>query len=268
MSLLSTARRLSAFLALPLTLLAAPGLHAIEVTSTKDNANTGGTGGGIGCSASESDPAPSVPLVDVHFRNKEVYMAEGVASKLGEYNALIVDQPEVHLDPDSKYQDIEPDALARLVDDFQAAFTGELEKVYEITDEPGPDVLRVKWALTNLQLKYKWSKNPLSYTPVGAATHEIRKARSDDVTKKAALRGVMLEIELLDSHTGERLSAAVESRHRKDEPTSWQELEDLVRTYGRLLKCRLDNARVPREQWIDCVETLAEEPNQHFLTFP
>lgn len=197
-----------------------------------------------------------------------IYIAEGVASKLGEYNALIVEQPDVSFDPDSKYQGIEPDALERLADDLAAAFTGELEGVYEITDEAGPDVLRVRWALSNLQLKHKWSKNPLSYTPVGAAAHAVRKARSGDITNKAALRGVMLEFELLDSQTGERLAAAGESRHRQDEPTSWPELEELLRTYGRLLKCRLDNARVPPEQWIDCVEILVEEPNRHFLTSP
>lgn len=197
-----------------------------------------------------------------------IYLAPGVASKLGEYNALIVEQPKVFLDPDSKYQDIEPDALEHLADDLAAAFTGELEGVYEITDEAGPDVLRVRWALTNLELKYKWSKNPLSYTPVGAVAHAVGKARSDDITKKAALRGVMLEFELLDSRTGERLAAGVESRHRHNEPTSWPELEGLMRTYGRLLKCRLDNARVPPEQWIDCVETLVEGPNQASLISP
>jgi len=197
-----------------------------------------------------------------------IYMTEGVASKLGKYSALIVEQPEVFFDPDSKYQDIEPDALKRLASHFAAAFAGELEGVYEIADEAGPDVLRLRWALTNLQLKHKWSKNPLSYTPVGAATHAVRKARSDDITKKAALRGVMLEFELLDSQSGERLAAAVESRHRHAEPTSWPVLEQLMRTYGRLLKCRLDNAQVPPEQWIDCVETLVEEPNQASLISP
>jgi hypothetical protein len=197
-----------------------------------------------------------------------IYMAEGVASKLGDYNALIVEQPEIFFDPDSKYQGIEPDSLERLADDLAAAFTGELEGVYEVTDEAGPDVLRVRWALTNLRLKYKWSKNPLSYTPVGAGIHAVRKARRDDTTKKAALGGVMLELELLDSQTGERLAAAVASRHRQDEPTSWPGLEELMRTYGRLLKCRLDNARVPLEQWIDCVETLVEEPKNDFLTSP
>ncbi len=96
----------------------------------------------------------------------------------------------------------------------------------------------------------------MSYTPVGAVVNGVRKAVSGDITKKAALKGVAIEVELLDGQTGERLAAIVESRHRRYEPTSWTELEEMMRIFGKRLKCRLDNARLPREQWIDCMETL------------
>ena len=189
-----------------------------------------------------------------------IYAAEGVATRLKEYNALIIEQPEIFFDPDSKYQGIQPDTLKRFADDFTTFVTAELEGSYEITQQPGPGVLHVRWAFTNLRLKYKWSKRPLSYTPIGAAANEIRKARRDDITEKVSLSGVVIEFELLDSQTGERLAAAVESRRKEDEPTTWPELEALMRTYGRLLKCRLDNARMPREQWTDCVATLTAAP--------
>ena len=185
------------------------------------------------------------------------YIAEGVATRLKDYHALIIEQPEIFFDPESKYQGIKVDTLKRFADDFASYVRAELEGSYEIVDQAGPGVLHVRWAFTNLRLKYKWSKRPLSYTPIGAAANEIRKARRDDITEKVSLRGVVVEFELLDSQTGERLVAAVESRRKEDEPTTWPELEALMRSYGRLLECRLDNARIPPEQWIDCVATFA-----------
>jgi hypothetical protein len=180
----------------------------------------------------------------------------GGAAKLRNYDTVLIEQPEIFLHPDSKYKGLKPDALKRLADDFASSIIAELEPAYAITDEAGPSVLHVRWALTNLELKHKWSKNPLSYTPVGAVKDAVQKALRDDITKNVALKGVVLEIELLDSQTGERLAAAVESRHRRDEPTSWPELEKMMRNFGKLLKCRLDNVRVPQEQWIDCVEMI------------
>ncbi|MCG8455508.1 MAG: DUF3313 domain-containing protein, partial [Holophagales bacterium] len=187
-----------------------------------------------------------------------IYVADGAATRLGGYHALLIEQPEVLFHPDSRYKGIEPDALERLADDLATLVTTELQGSYEITDKAGPGVLHVRWALTDLQLKYRWSKNPLSYTPVGAVANEVGKALGEDVTKKAALKGVTIELEVLDGQTGERLAAMVESRHRRHEPTSWTELEEMVRTFGKRLECRLDNARLPRGQWIDCVETLVE----------
>ena len=42
---------------------------------------------------------------------------------------------------------------------------------YQITHAKGPRVLHMRWAVTNLNLKKKWSKNPLAYTPIGAVTN-------------------------------------------------------------------------------------------------
>jgi Protein of unknown function (DUF3313) len=196
-------------------------------------------------------PVPGSPV-------DRLYMAEGVAERLKDYNALIIEQPEIFFDSDSKYQGIKPDTLKRFADDFADFVKAELEGAYEITDQAGPGVLHVRWAFTHLRLKFKWSKRPLSYTPIGAAANEIRKARRDDITEKVSLRGVVIELEILDSQTSERLVAAVESRRKEDEPTSWPELEALMHTFGQRLKCRLDNARVPREQWIDCATLTVE----------
>lgn len=61
----------------------ADGSTHLERVIFEDNVNTGGTGGGIDCSASESDPTPFVTLVDVLFRNNEVNNSEGFSTAIG-----------------------------------------------------------------------------------------------------------------------------------------------------------------------------------------
>jgi hypothetical protein len=69
-----------------------------------------------------------------------------------------------------------------------------------------------------------------------------------------------LQAELLDSQSEEVLLAAVLKRgSRKDKGTGqklvrldFDDLRAVVREYGARLTCRLDNARKPESQWIDC----------------
>lgn len=61
----------------------ADGTARLERVIFEDNINTGGTGGGIDCSASESFPTPFVSLVDVLFRNNEVNNDDGFSTAIG-----------------------------------------------------------------------------------------------------------------------------------------------------------------------------------------
>ena len=66
--------------------------------------------------------------------------------------------------------------------------------------------------------------------------------------------------ELLDSRSEDRLVAVVEQRGaRKDkesgqkkDPASWEELDAIFHEFGKRLRCRLNNARLPEDQWTDC----------------
>ncbi len=198
------------------------------------------------------NPEQIQPTPDLGFDS--MYIAPGARQKVANYDAVMIEQPEIFLHPDSKYQGIKPDAWKLLADGFRQAWIGEVEGAYRIVDEPGPGVLHVRFALGNIMLKKKWSKNPLKYTPVGAVTNTIKKKLSDDVIKKTSLAEVTIAMELLDSVTGERLVAGIEKRKKKTDATDWDQLEQFMRGTGQLFRCRLDNARVLREQWENCVE--------------
>jgi len=74
-----------------------------------------------------------------------------------------------------------------------------------------------------------------------------------DITSKIDLKGITVEMELLDSTTEEQFAALSETRaDTEEEPTSWEELEALIAGYAQRGRCRLDNARLSEEDRVDC----------------
>ena len=53
--------------------------------------------------------------------------------------------------------------------------------------------------------------------------------------------------------SGQRLVAGIDTRSKKADATSWSAMEDYMHVSGKVLLCRLDNARRPQEQWENCV---------------
>lgn len=195
-----------------------------------------------------------------------VYVAEGISAKLEKYNAIMVDQPEIFIADDTKYKGAKPDALSQLASTMRYAMMERLEAGgYNVTDEPGPNTLFMRWAVTNLYLEKK-KRGFLTYTPLGAVVHATHQASIKDLWKKIDIVEMTIEIEFLDSVSGELLAAAVDSSgHRKDkkagieeDPVTWEELDAEMKTVGERVRCRMDNAKLPEAQRADCTAILIE----------
>ena len=201
------------------------------------------------------------------------YLAPGGFELFGRYDALLIDQPEIWISPDSKYKGAKPSDLKALSDEIQAAVLDELSSAYQIADAPGPNVLYVRMAASNLHLKKK--RKLLDYTPVGVITNvtpgikgakEAVKSAAFDYTQRLSLIELTIEIELLDSVTGDRIAAMVEQRGQakdkaaglKQESTSWEEVDAMLVGYAQSLGCRLGNARVPETERKDCRRIIPE----------
>ena len=184
------------------------------------------------------------------------YLAEGAPGKMAKYSAVMIDQPEIFVAANSKYKGMKPDDMKQLADAFRGAMAASLSTTYMIVDQPGPNVLYVRFAISNVQLK-KHKKGLFSYTPVGLVRNAVRSAVITDFTKKIDLKGLTIEVEILDSSSEEQLAALLETRSgEKDEPASWVELEALVTVYSQRIACRLDNARRAEEDRVDCLSNL------------
>jgi len=181
------------------------------------------------------------------------YVAPGAMDKLAQYNAVMIDQPEIFIANDSPYRGVKPKQLNALADGLRAAIAGALSEDFYVVDTPGKKVLYLSVALTNLKLTKK-KKSILGYTPVGLVSGAVKGAATSNIAKKANLQGVVLELEAFDSITNERLVAIIDSRGSDAKnPSSWEELEELMAIYGSRLQCRFNNSRLPAEQRVNCL---------------
>jgi len=72
-----------------------------------------------------------------------------------------------------------------------------------------------------------------------------------------------MEFEVFDSVTGDRLVAVIDHRGDGDKtPATWEELEAAAYNYGKLARCRLNNARVPPESVVNCLAEFKQDEEQ------
>jgi len=184
-----------------------------------------------------------------------LYVAPGAIEKMADYNAIMIDQPEISIAEDSKYKGMKANDMAALADGLRAAVARELEGAYLVVDQAGPNVIYMRIAVVDLHLKKK-KKNVLGYTPIGLVAGGAKSLISKDVAKKMSLQDMRVELEVQDSQTGEQLLAIIEPRSGGEaDPASWEELESLMVRYGKRARCRFDNMRLPEDQRVDCIKT-------------
>jgi len=177
-----------------------------------------------------------------------VYRKPGV--NLKDYSKIMMDPIEIWYAPDCKYKGIKPDELKVLADAFWEAIVSELEPDYPVVSEPGPGVLGIRMAITNVQVTKK-KRGLLGYTPAGLVVSTAIKAIGDDVS----LQDATIEAELLDSQSNERLGALIDRQHREGSGAgkavsmlgavqksgaSWEAIESALKFYAQRFRSRLD----------------------------
>ena len=131
------------------------------------------------------------------------YVKENVDFK---YNKVMIDHVVFYFSKDAKYRGIHAGELQELADAFHKAMTGALKDGYLLVNEPGPDVLRIRCAITDVVATRPLWNTATTVTSKGVT---IKRSMSEDYNP---VGGASMEIELLDSRTGERIAAAVDTK--------------------------------------------------------
>jgi hypothetical protein len=136
-----------------------------------------------------------------------VYVKDGV--DWNSYTAVMIDPVTVWYDSDADYQGIHPRDLVRLGDYFEQAMLKNLQDGYKIVARPGPGVLRIRAAITDVVPSNPTMDTVTGILPQARAVSAVARVTtgSDLYVGQAAA-----EAELLDSQTGERLAAAVDRK--------------------------------------------------------
>ena len=197
---------------------------------------------------------------------------ETTIERLAKYTKIMVDQPEIWLDKDSEYRGLKPDNAKLIADMIRGGLTENvIKRGYEVVEEPGPNVLYMRIALTDLYLKKK-KRGFMSYTPVGALV-QVGSDAMKDMMSKVDIIEMALQAELLDSQSAEVLGAIVIKRGaRKDKKTGqklvrmdFDEFRAVLREYGARFSCRLESSKLPESQQIDCFDAMALKAAGYFL---
>lgn len=169
-----------------------------------------------------------------------VYVAPD--ADLKRYQQLIIDPVTIWLESERPDKGIDPEQLQAVADAVRQSFVEKLNGAYPVVSEPGEGVLWLRFAITNVVV-----------TPKSASVFARQSDMNADPIQLAAgeqisLQKATAEAELVDSVTGDRLAAAIQttgpqSGDERPESGSWQTLQDIVDSWTEGILRRWDFAR-------------------------
>lgn len=171
----------------------------------------------------------------------EVLVYRDRAGVLGEYDRFLVEPVLVYFHPEARGGGIDPAEVEELAADLRAAAVAQLEDGgYEVVDEAGPGVLRIRAALTDVVPVNPTANvgTKLAATAVGVGL----------LTPRIDLGRASIEAEMLDGASGERVAAFVASSRGKrySSPIQgakrWGDVRAAFQAWAELLRERLDAA--------------------------
>jgi hypothetical protein len=158
------------------------------------------------------------------------------------YTKIMFEPVQVFLTPNPDYKGVQPDVLKRMTDGFLDSFRRNLTPAYEIVHEPGPDVLRVKTAITGVQMVNP-AMGVADVVPLKALFNLGRKATgtAPQVIEMTA------EMEVFDAN-GQSLVQAVATRKgektlKQGDQITWEEMQAITDYWAKGFRQRMDQLR-------------------------
>lgn len=128
---------------------------------------------------------------------------------IAKYDKVMLDRVVFYFAPDSEDKGIDPEVMKELADDFNRELANALKDKYPIVGEPGPGVLRVRFALTGIRQSRPVLSGASSIIPVGLAVSIANKTATDAWVGSGATSAEMM---VIDSVTSEVLACAEDEK--------------------------------------------------------
>ena len=176
-----------------------------------------------------------------------VYLKKDV--DFSSYDKVMMDHVVFYFSEDAKYKGIHADELKELADTFHKAFAEALANGYSLVDKPGPGVLRIRTAITDLVPSNPGLSGVTTVIPIGLAISAIKSTAGGGHT---GVGEASIEVEFLDSMTNERIAAAVDTRpgDKLEGLTKWGAAKGAFEFWAERLRT-----------WLDQIHGKNQDPN-------
>lgn len=125
------------------------------------------------------------------------------------YDKVMLDTVVFYFAPDSEDKGVDPGVMKELSDAFHLELVNALKDRYPIVAEPGPGVVRYKFALTGIRQSRPVLSGVSSIIPVGLAASVIKKGTTGEWTGSGATG---MEVLVFDSVSNEVIAAGQDER--------------------------------------------------------
>ncbi len=160
----------------------------------------------------------------------------------GRYNYVMLDSVVFFFDDASEYKGIDAGELKKLADGFNKALAETLKDSYPIKTEPGIDVLRIRFAITDLEQSHPGISAISTVVPVGLAVSTLKKGATGSWAGSGATSTEMMA---LDSMSNEVLAVAKDERSASfgDRFSKWGSAEEAFEYWAGKVKAYLEHVQ-------------------------
>jgi len=167
----------------------------------------------------------------------QIYLMQGVDFK--RYTKIMMEPVTFYLKEDAKNKGINAEDMKDLSDAFHRAIAKELEGAYPLVSQPGPDVMRIRVAITGLDQSRPLQSGLSTITPAGLVVSAVGKAATGEWM---GVGGASMETEVLDSQSNTVIGSAVDRRpgSKIDGFTTWGGAKAAFEFWAKRLRIWLD----------------------------
>lgn len=167
------------------------------------------------------------------------WVAPGV--DFSKYNKVMLESVVFFFADDSEYHGIDPQELKEIADTANLQLVRALKDKYPLVAEPGPDVLRIRVAITELEQSRPGLSAVTSVVPVGIGVSILKKGATGAWTGSGATGAEMM---VLDSTTNKVLAVAKDKRTAgfTERFSKWGSAEEAFAFWGQRIRLFLDQA--------------------------
>ena len=140
----------------------------------------------------------------------DTFIFQDPNANVSQYKKLMVERIKVWFKDDAEYKGIDPAEIKDLTDYFHKAIVDAVGDQYPVVREPGPDVLRLRIAMTDLVPNKPAASLITLVVPFLWVAEAGSGAATDEAGSTPFLGEVTIELEALDSQSNRQVAAFIE----------------------------------------------------------